>query len=397
MFVDRSFERDSGSNSRGRLPGKHGHGKSHHSSVHQQGIANRPDSGSPEFGYPPQKGVPYVGIQQPYADVDHGQGPAVYPDPKRPYSHETHFQHSPYNVSTPPSLEHIDAPKNLDMSMSHPHANPYYTSGPSSSSGQAITNQRIDPSLTTNQRRLVHNMHTHMPGFSSEDADPIQGTHSSAALTARILAGMGGVGSSGGDFAKGDYHRGEGFKSRPSMPDENNAIGSSAMASSSHFESRVKPQQGSRQSPRKSSHGGQKDKGRAMTSPKSGKTRHQVGTVSNDKKHLGTSSTRHNRHTRSPILEQDEDDESLNGDQKSRPPPLHPELRPGDTVTDPSRPNTHGCPYCDKIYHGQHARSICRRHQMSKHGIELEVQVKKSRWDNSKFGRRDFSCSTIQS
>jgi hypothetical protein len=75
------------------------------------------------------------------------------------------------------------------------------------------------------------------------------------------------------------------------------------------------------------------------------------------------------------------DVEESNPDQG--PPPLHPDLRPGDTVTDPARPNAHGCPYCDKVYTGQHARSICRRHQMSKHGIELEVQVKKSRWDNS--------------
>lgn len=63
--------------------------------------------------------------------------------------------------------------------------------------------------------------------------------------------------------------------------------------------------------------------------------------------------------------------------------PCHPDLRPGDTVNDPANPNVHGCPYCDKVYTGQHARSICRRHQMSKHGIELEVQVKKSRWDNN--------------
>lgn len=64
-------------------------------------------------------------------------------------------------------------------------------------------------------------------------------------------------------------------------------------------------------------------------------------------------------------------------------PPASGNLRPGDTITFPDNPNLHGCPYCDKVYEGQHARSICRRHQMSKHGIELEVQVKKSRWDNN--------------
>lgn len=65
------------------------------------------------------------------------------------------------------------------------------------------------------------------------------------------------------------------------------------------------------------------------------------------------------------------------------PVPVRPDLRPGDTINDPSNPNVHGCPYCEKVYTGQHARSICRRHQMSKHGIELDVQVKKSRWDNN--------------
>jgi hypothetical protein len=64
-------------------------------------------------------------------------------------------------------------------------------------------------------------------------------------------------------------------------------------------------------------------------------------------------------------------------------PPAANNLRPGDTITFPDKPDVHGCPYCNKVYTGQHARSICRRHQMSKHGIELEVQVKKSRWDNS--------------
>lgn len=69
--------------------------------------------------------------------------------------------------------------------------------------------------------------------------------------------------------------------------------------------------------------------------------------------------------------------------QDARLPPAKNNLRAGDTVTDPNTPHIHGCPFCDKVYTGQHARSICRRHQMSKHGIELEVQVKKSRWDNS--------------
>lgn len=74
-----------------------------------------------------------------------------------------------------------------------------------------------------------------------------------------------------------------------------------------------------------------------------------------------------------------------NGKIVNIPPPAHPHLRPGDTITDAATPHIHGCPYCDKVYVGQHARSICRRHQMSKHGIELDVQVKKSRWDNSRY------------
>ncbi|KAI5453442.1 hypothetical protein NCC49_005919 [Naganishia albida] len=74
---------------------------------------------------------------------------------------------------------------------------------------------------------------------------------------------------------------------------------------------------------------------------------------------------------------------TTSGKKQNLPPSAYPHLRPGDTVTDPNTPHIHGCPYCNKVYRGQHARSICRRHQMSKHGIELEVQVKKSRWDNN--------------
>ncbi|KAJ9091353.1 hypothetical protein QFC21_007248 [Naganishia friedmannii] len=74
---------------------------------------------------------------------------------------------------------------------------------------------------------------------------------------------------------------------------------------------------------------------------------------------------------------------TVSGKKQNLPPSAYPHLRPGDTVTDPNTPHIHGCPYCNKVYRGQHARSICRRHQMSKHGIELEVQVKKSRWDNN--------------
>ena len=77
---------------------------------------------------------------------------------------------------------------------------------------------------------------------------------------------------------------------------------------------------------------------------------------------------------------------TTSGKKQNLPPSAYPHLRPGDTVTDPNTPHIHGCPYCNKVYRGQHARSICRRHQMSKHGIELEVQVKKSRWDNSELG-----------
>lgn len=40
------------------------------------------------------------------------------------------------------------------------------------------------------------------------------------------------------------------------------------------------------------------------------------------------------------------------------------------------------CPFCDKHYGGKHARSIWRRHLSNKHGIPLNLQPRRTRWDN---------------
>lgn len=40
------------------------------------------------------------------------------------------------------------------------------------------------------------------------------------------------------------------------------------------------------------------------------------------------------------------------------------------------------CPFCDKSYGGKHARSIWRRHLSNKHGIPLNLQPRRTRWDN---------------
>lgn len=40
------------------------------------------------------------------------------------------------------------------------------------------------------------------------------------------------------------------------------------------------------------------------------------------------------------------------------------------------------CPFCDKQYGGKHARSIWRRHLSNKHDIPLNVQPRRTRWDN---------------
>jgi len=42
------------------------------------------------------------------------------------------------------------------------------------------------------------------------------------------------------------------------------------------------------------------------------------------------------------------------------------------------------CPFCDKNYGGKHARSIWRRHLSNKHGIPLNLQPRRTRWDNGK-------------
>jgi hypothetical protein len=174
-------------------------------------------------------------------------------------------------------------------------------------------------------------------GEAAEDDTGSVHSHSSnsAAFTARILAGMGTTGGSGSGSGSG-AKRGE-------MGDTLKVPGASEGKKGKNKEKKVKE---------------------AGTSTKKGKK-----PVS-----ANTSSTR----------DDDQDKESDGG--TAVPPAWRPDLRPGDTVTDPKYPEAHGCPYCDKVYRGQHARSICRRHQMSKHGIELEVQVKKSRWDNSESG-----------
>jgi hypothetical protein len=40
------------------------------------------------------------------------------------------------------------------------------------------------------------------------------------------------------------------------------------------------------------------------------------------------------------------------------------------------------CPFCNKNYGGKHARSIWRRHLSNKHGIPLNLQPRRTRWDN---------------
>lgn len=44
------------------------------------------------------------------------------------------------------------------------------------------------------------------------------------------------------------------------------------------------------------------------------------------------------------------------------------------------------CPFCDKEYGGKHGRSIWRRHLCNKHDIPLNVQPRRTRWDNGKTG-----------
>ena len=40
------------------------------------------------------------------------------------------------------------------------------------------------------------------------------------------------------------------------------------------------------------------------------------------------------------------------------------------------------CPFCKKEYGGKHGRSIWRRHLSNKHEIPLNVQPRRTRWDN---------------
>lgn len=62
-------------------------------------------------------------------------------------------------------------------------------------------------------------------------------------------------------------------------------------------------------------------------------------------------------------------------------------------------PNTgeaiYPCPFCDKSYGGKHARSIWRRHLSNKHGIPLNLQPRRTRWDNGELFRPSlfFTCS----
>jgi hypothetical protein len=51
------------------------------------------------------------------------------------------------------------------------------------------------------------------------------------------------------------------------------------------------------------------------------------------------------------------------------------------------------CPFCDKNYGGKHARSIWRRHLSNKHGIPLNLQPRRTRWDNGKFTASHRSLS----
>jgi len=170
-----------------------------------------------------------------------------------------------------------------------------------------------------------------------DDAVSVQSSNS-AAFTARILAGMGGVAAAA---TSGERERRDSMGDRLTVP---------------------KPEKG-RKSKNKDKKKREDDE--EAEAQQKGTSRKPVSAASSAATGLSGSAA---------------DGDSDGG---SRPTAWRPDLRPGDTVTDPNYPTAHGCPYCDKVYTGQHARSICRRHQMSKHGIELEVQVKKSRWDNS--------------
>ena len=170
-----------------------------------------------------------------------------------------------------------------------------------------------------------------------DDAASVQSSNS-AAFTARILAGMGGTTAVP---AGGERERRDSMGDRLTVPKQENGRKSK-----------------SKDKKKRDDHDDQAER-------KKGSSRKPVSATSSAATGLSGSAA---------------DGDS---DGESRPTAWRPDLRPGDTVTDPNYPTAHGCPYCDKVYTGQHARSICRRHQMSKHGIELEVQVKKSRWDNS--------------
>lgn len=182
----------------------------------------------------------------------------------------------------------------------------------------------------------------------AEEGDDTASVHSlssnSAAFHARILAGMGTTGTANGGTEKKEK-RGE-------MGDTLKVPGAQGKSKGKDKEKKGQEQGGS-------SGTTQKGKGKKRVSAGS-----STGTKDAGDKDSGAESSR---------LTAWSDD-----------------LRPGDTVTNPDYPTAHGCPYCEKVYTGQHARSICRRHQMSKHGIELEVQVKKSRWDNSTFSSSEI-------
>ena len=194
----------------------------------------------------------------------------------------------------------------------------------------------------TSSRSTGHARPRRSEGDAADFEDDAMSIHShssnSAAFTARILAGMGTTGA-----ATGTSERKREMGDTLRVPGDDKA----RQVKSKNKDKKGKEEGGS----------GKKDKG---------------------KKPVSTVSSTANKDT------QDRDSDGGS----SRPTAWRPDLRPGDTVTDPNYPTAHGCPYCDKVYTGQHARSICRRHQMSKHGIELEVQVKKSRWDNSTCHRR---------